>query len=76
MKKENNNNEEINPSEITRKQAIKKMGKYGALISLGTFMILNPKQAQAMSASGGSDSDSDSDDSSDATPPPPPGFGD
>ena len=50
MKKEINNNEEINPSEITRKQAIKKMGKYGALISLGTFMILNPKQAQAMSA--------------------------
>lgn len=74
MKKEINNNEEINPSEITRKQAIKKMGKYGALISLGTFMILNPKQAQAMSASGGSDSDSD--DSGDDTPPPPPGFGD
>jgi len=74
MKKEIDNNEEINPSEITRKQAIKKMGKYGALISLGTFMILNPKQAQAMSASGGSDSDSD--DSGDATPPPPPGFGD
>ena len=75
MKKEINNNEEINPSEITRKQAIKKMGKYGALISLGTFMILNPKQAQAMSASGGG-SDSDSDDLGDDTPPPPPGFGD
>ena len=75
MKKENNNNEEINPSEITRKQAIKKMGKYGALISLGTFMILNPKQAQAMSGSGGG-SDSDSDDLDDDTPPPPPGFGD
>ena len=75
MKKEIDNNEEINPSEITRKQAIKKMGKYGALISLGTFMILNPKQAQAMSASGGG-SDSDSDDLGDDTPPPPPGFGD
>jgi len=75
MKKEINNNEEINPSEITRKQAIKKMGKYGALISLGTFMILNPKQAQAMSAAAGG-SDSDSDDSDDDTPPPPPGFGD
>ena len=73
MKKEINNNEEINPSEITRKQAIKKMGKYGALISLGTFMILNPKQAQAMSGSGGG---SDSDDLGDDTPPPPPGFGD
>ena len=75
MKKENNNNEEINPSEITRKQAIKKMGKYGALISLGTFMILNPKQAQAMSAAAGG-SDSDSDDLDNDTPPPPPGFGD
>ena len=75
MKKEIDNNEEINPSEITRKQAIKKMGKYGALISLGTFMILNPKQAQAMSGSGGG-SDSDSDDLGDDTPPPPPGFGD
>ena len=74
MKEEIDNNEEINPSEITRKQAIKKMGKYGALISLGTFMILNPKQAQAMSASGGIDSDSD--DMGDDTPPPPPGFGD
>ena len=72
MKEEIDNNEEINPSEITRKQAIKKMGKYGALISLGTFMILNPKQAQAMSAAGGSDSD----DLGDDTPPPPPGFGD
>ena len=73
MKKEIDNNEEINPSEITRKQAIKKMGKYGALISLGTFMILNPKQAQAMSAAAGG---SDSDDLDDDTPPPPPGFGD
>ena len=72
MKKENNNNEEITTSGITREEAIKKMGKYGALISMGTFMILNPKQAQAMSGSGGSDSD----DLGDDTPPPPPGFGD
>jgi len=71
MKKEKNNNEEITASGITREEAIKKMGKYGALISMGTFMILNPKQAQAMSGSGGG-----SDDSDDATPPPPPGFGD
>ena len=73
MKKEKNNNEEITASGITREEAIKKMGKYGALISMGTFMILNPKQAQAQSGSGG---DSDSDDLSDDTPPPPPGFGD
>lgn len=73
MKKAENNNEEITSSGITREEAIKKMGKYGALISMGTFMILNPKQAQAQSGSGG---DSDSDDSDDDTPPPPPGFGD
>jgi len=71
MKKAENNNEEITASGITREEAIKKMGKYGALISMGTFMILNPKQAQAQSGSGGG-----SDDSDDATPPPPPGFGD
>ena len=28
---------------ITRKQAIKKMGKYAALTAIGTFAILNPK---------------------------------
>ena len=33
---------------ITRKQAIKKMGKYAALTAIGTFTILNPK-AQASS---------------------------
>ena len=46
------------------------MGKYGSLISLGTFMILNPKQAQASSAAPVGD------DTGDDTPPPPPGFGD
>ena len=35
---------------ITRKQAIKKMGKYAALTAIGTFAILNPKKAQATSA--------------------------
>ena len=35
---------------ITRKQAIKKMGKYAALTAIGTFAILNPKKAQALSA--------------------------
>ena len=34
---------------ITRKQAIKKMGKYAALTAIGTFAILNPKKAQASS---------------------------
>jgi hypothetical protein len=75
MKKEIKDTEETAPSGITRKDAIKKMGKYAALTAMGTFMILNPKKAQAQSASPGS-SDSDSDDLGDDTPPPPPGFGD
>ena len=47
MKKEIKDTEETAPSGITRKDAIKKMGKYAALTALGTFMILNPKKAQA-----------------------------
>ncbi|ARV15601.1 hypothetical protein [Polaribacter sp. SA4-12] len=38
--------------EITRKQAIKKIGNYGkyaALTALGTYLILNPQKAQATS---------------------------
>ena len=36
--------------DISRKEAIKKMGKYAALTAMGTFMILSPKKAQAFSA--------------------------
>ncbi|MDB2418445.1 hypothetical protein N9W38_03580 [Flavobacteriaceae bacterium] len=83
MKRETENNEEIAPSGITRKDALKKMGKYAALTALGTFMILNPKKAQASSASpspspspdgGGSDSGGGSGGSD--TPPSPPGWDD
>jgi len=49
MKKENKNFKETTSSSITRKDAIKKMGKYAALTAVGTFMILNPKKAQAQS---------------------------
>ena len=49
MKKDNKNSTENTPSGITRKDAIKKMGKYAALTAVGTFMILNPKKAQANS---------------------------
>ena len=35
--------------QITRKDALKKMGKYAALMALGTFVILNPKKAHASS---------------------------
>ena len=82
MKKEIKDTEETAPPGITRKDAIKKMGKYAALTALGTFMILNPKKAQAFSASpspspdsggsGGSGSGSGGSD----TPPSPPGWDD
>jgi hypothetical protein len=39
-------------AEITRKEALTKIGKYGkyaALTALGTYMILNPQKAQASS---------------------------
>ena len=36
-------------NQITRKEALKKMGKYAALTAVGTFLILNPKQAHAQS---------------------------
>ena len=38
--------------DISRKDAIKKIGNYGkyaALTALGTYMILNPQKAQATS---------------------------
>lgn len=38
--------------EITRKDAIKKIGHYGkyaALTAIGTYLLLNPKTAQARS---------------------------
>ncbi len=41
-----------NTQEITRKEAIKKIGNYGkyaALTALGTYLILNPQKAQASS---------------------------
>jgi len=34
---------------ITRKEALKKMGKYAAFTALGTMIMLSPKQAQAQS---------------------------
>ena len=37
-----------NPSNTRKK--LSKMGKYAALTAVGTFMILNPKEAQASSA--------------------------
>ena len=51
MKNKTKNIQDI-PKEITRKEAIQKIGNYGkyaALTALGTYMILNPKKAQAAS---------------------------
>ena len=41
-----------NKDNITRKEALKKIGsysKYAALTAIGTYMILNPQKAQAQS---------------------------
>ena len=39
----------MNNEEITRVEAIKKIGRYAALTSLGSFVILNPLSSQATS---------------------------
>ncbi len=41
-----------NTQEITRKEALQKIGNYGkyaALTALGTYILLHPKRAQASS---------------------------
>jgi len=51
--KKNIENTQNKEQDITRKEAIKKIGNYGkyaALTALGTYMILNPQKAQAASA--------------------------
>jgi hypothetical protein len=34
---------------LTREEAIKKLGKYAVVTTLGTFMLLSPQAAQASS---------------------------
>jgi hypothetical protein len=36
-------------NQITRKEALKKMGKYAAVTAVGTFIVLNPLKVQANS---------------------------
>ena len=36
-------------NQITRTEALSKMGKYAALTAIGTFITLNPKKSQAQS---------------------------
>ena len=45
MNKENKNTK----NQITRKEALSKMGKYAALTAIGTFIALNPRKSQALS---------------------------
>ena len=53
MKSKNPQKDNVsNEITITRKAALKKIGKYGkytALTAIGTFIILHPKKAQATS---------------------------
>lgn len=74
MKKATKNTEEIAPSGITRKDAIKKMGKYAALTAMGTFMVLDPKKAQASSASPSPVPDGSGGETPPDGPPSPPGW--
>jgi hypothetical protein len=44
-----------NTQDISRKDALKKIGNYGkytALTTIGTYLILNPQKAQAQSPEG------------------------
>jgi hypothetical protein len=46
------NQKHTHKEDISRKDALKKIGKYGkyaTLTALGTYMILNPQKAQAQS---------------------------
>ena len=42
-------NKETPSKDITRKDALKKMGSYAAFAALGTMIMLNPQKAQAVS---------------------------
>ena len=50
------NNKKIKKKDqISRKNALKKIGNYGkyaALTAIGTYILLNPKKAQSQSPSG------------------------
>jgi hypothetical protein len=44
-----NSLKEKKSEEITRKDALKKMGSYAAFAALGSVMLLNPQKSQATS---------------------------
>ena len=50
--KNNSNNTQNKSKEISRNEALKRIGNYGkyaAFTALGTYLILNPQKAQASS---------------------------
>jgi len=50
MNKTNNNKGRNNPKEeITRKEALKKAGKYAAVTAASMLIVLSPKESQAQS---------------------------
>ena len=42
-------NKKVQSKDITRKDALKKMGSYAAFAALGTMIMLNPAKAQTQS---------------------------
>tara|TARA_B100000989_G_scaffold239946_1_gene186832 strand:- start:2023 stop:2166 length:144 start_codon:yes stop_codon:yes gene_type:complete len=38
-----------NKEKLTRKEAIKKFGKYAAMTAVGTFIVLSPQKSSAAS---------------------------
>lgn len=76
MKEKTKDHEENPPSGITRKDAIKKMGKYAALSAIGTFLILDPKKAQASSSGPSGNGSENGSGSGNDSPPSPPGWDD
>lgn len=49
MKDQNINDKKVNSNEITRKEALKKAGKYAAITAASMLVILSPKESQAQS---------------------------
>lgn len=51
MRKDNKQQNPESPSnEITRKEALKKAGKYAAVTAAAMFVVLSPKESQAQSS--------------------------
>ena len=47
MKSEEESKLNLHSKRISRRKAVKNIGKYGAVTALGTFLILNPLKAQS-----------------------------